>query len=160
MSTPVLTVLKFCLVAVMWLFFIRVLRAVWVEIRSGQAPEPGPPRAPAPPTREQPARPATRSRKGPVALRVLEPAEWTGRRFEIADRATVGRAPGNTIALEPDSYVSASHARLWTDDGHLWVEDTGSTNGTFVNSSQINAPVELRKGDRVQFGQTVMEVQG
>jgi pSer/pThr/pTyr-binding forkhead associated (FHA) protein len=42
-------------------------------------------------------------------------------------------------------------------DSDLWVEDLGSTNGTFVNGARITQAVRLRKGDQLQVGQTVME---
>ena len=50
------------------------------------------------------------------------------------------------------------HARLFRRGLELFVEDLGSRNGTFVNGKQVTTPVRLRRGDRVQFGETVTEV--
>ena len=55
--------------------------------------------------------------------------------------------------------MSQVHARAFDRDGTLWVEDAGSTNGTLVNGKRITEPVKLRKGDRVQVGETVLEAQ-
>ena len=53
--------------------------------------------------------------------------------------------------------MSQVHARVFDRDGTLWIEDLGSTNGTFVNGERSNERVKLRKGDRVQVGETVLE---
>jgi pSer/pThr/pTyr-binding forkhead associated (FHA) protein len=50
------------------------------------------------------------------------------------------------------------HARLYRSGGQIWVEDLGSTNGTFVNSERITQPSRLAKGDLLQIGATVFEV--
>ena len=60
--------------------------------------------------------------------------------------------------LNDDTYVSQLHARLFPQNGEGYVEDLGSTNGTYVNGKQIKAVTRLKRGDQVQFGQTVAEV--
>jgi hypothetical protein len=148
MPESLLTILKFSLLALLYLFFLRVLRAVWAEI--GGTPAAGP--------RHTAARPA--AREGPVGhLKVVEPPEWRGRTFELtADEITVGRAPGCHVALTDDGYVSQLHARLFRRDGRFFVEDLGSTNGTYLNRKKVTGPVALRRGDRLQVGRTVLEV--
>jgi hypothetical protein len=149
-----LTILKFCFLALLYLFFMRVLRAVWAEMKS---PPPAAAAAPAP--APAPARNwggATRGAGG--RLRVIEPADTKGQTYELADELTVGRAGGCQITLD-DTFVSQLHARVYRRDGQLFVEDLGSTNGTFLNRKKITAPVSMRKGDRLQIGKTVMELQ-
>lgn len=144
MAESLLTILKFLLLALVWLFFARVLRAVWAEL--------------SPPTGTQ-ARAAASADSGAGArLRVVEPAEGRGRVFEVGDEATVGRAGGCRIALEDDKTVSQLHARLFRRDGRLYVEDLGSTNGTFLNAKKVAGAVVLHRGDRLQVGHTVLEV--
>jgi pSer/pThr/pTyr-binding forkhead associated (FHA) protein len=50
------------------------------------------------------------------------------------------------------------HARLFRHNDQLWVEDLGSTNGTYVNSEKISQAIRLGKGDQLQIGATVFEV--
>jgi pSer/pThr/pTyr-binding forkhead associated (FHA) protein len=89
---------------------------------------------------------------------VVEPKESRGRTYEVGEEVTVGRASGCGVSLAGDTFVSQLHARLYRRDGRLWVEDLGSTNGTFVNSKKVSSPMSLRRGDRVQVGRTVLEL--
>ncbi len=170
---PLLQILKYCLLALLWLFFLRVLRAVWAEVKRSRADqaESAPPRrrAPAPAPAGEPvahraappppspwARPEDGS--GPLRLSVLEPPEHRGKTFELAEETTVGRGKECGVALPFDSFTSSRHARLWREDGQVWVEDLGSTNGTYLNKRRLTAPATLARGDRLQVGQTVLEV--
>jgi hypothetical protein len=163
-SDQLLTILKFCLLALIYLFFFRVLRAVWAEIT--------PPKAPASDARVQvaamagqgrsapaPAKPVKqRGRKQPAAQwLVIEPAEMRGRAYPVAPQLTVGRSASCQITID-DTFVSQVHARLSQRDNEMIVEDLGSTNGTFVNGNRVSAPTTMRIGDRVQFGNTVLEL--
>ena len=60
--------------------------------------------------------------------------------------------------IPDDQFVSTVHARLFRRGDDLFAEDLGSRNGTFVNGEKVVAPTKLRRGDRIQFGQTVAEV--
>ena len=153
-----LRVLEVAVVVLIWLFFFRVIRAVWVEVR--------PPRrqlqaAMGAPGIEAPqasnAVPARRDRAGKLKLRVDEPAEHRGQVYTIAEEVTVGRAPGCGVRVE-DSFTSNLHARLYRQDSSLWVEDLDSTNGTWVESQRIGGPVRLGRGDLLQVGGTVFEI--
>jgi len=148
--------LKFCFLALVYLFFLRVLRAVWAEVNPRPLPAMAAPRA----ARNQRARNTARSAvggKGPGRLKVIEPAETRGRTYELGEELTVGRAGGCQVTLD-DTYVSQLHARVFRRDGQLYVEDLGSTNGTYVNRKKVTAPIAIRRGDRVQVGKTVMEL--
>jgi hypothetical protein len=67
---------------------------------------------------------------------------------------TVGRSSGNDIALDGDEFASARHARVEPRRDGVWVNDLGSTNGTFVNGVQIDRPRKLVNGDVVRVGET------
>lgn len=71
----------------------------------------------------------------------------------------IGRGSACTLALT-DDYASTRHARVFPHHGGWWVEDLGSTNGTYVDGERIDSPRELRPGTSVRIGQTVLELQG
>jgi hypothetical protein len=153
MSEAVLTVLKFCFLALLYLFLFRVVRVVVLEMRS-----PGPATAPvaAPPAAGEARR--KEGRGGALRLRLLEPAGRKGEVWTIPDEVTVGRGGGCGIVLADDTYVSTLHARMFQSNGETFVEDLGSTNGTFVNGRRLTTgATRLKRGDQVQFGQTVAE---
>lgn len=156
MPDPVLTLLKYVFLALLYLFFLRVLRAVWIELREPKpAPLPAPTAAAAAPTQ---ATPAPTSKAGPERLIVTDPQDMKGAEFTVADEMTVGRAAGCGVSLPDDTFVSQLHARIYRRDGDVFVEDLGSTNGTYLNDKKVTSAVPLRRGDRVKFGRTTLEV--
>lgn len=161
MPEPVLTLLKYVFLAVLYLFFMRVLRAVWVELREPKpaplATTPGLLPRPANPTDARSAPPSQEGR-GPERLVIVAPADQKGSEFALGDEVTVGRAGGCAVLLANDTFVSQLHARVFRRDGDIYVEDLGSTNGTYLNKKKVSAPVVVRKGDKIQFGRTTLEV--
>lgn len=159
MSEGLLTILKFCFLGVLWLFFVRVVRVAWAEVHAPPAPAapPSAGRAAAPPAQVAPA-PASQQATGPARLTILQPAERRGRSYELGQDLTIGRDSRCQVSLPEDSTVSQNHARIYRRDGRLWLEDLGSTNGTYVNSNPVSSPVLLHKGDRIQLGRAVLEV--
>ena len=86
------------------------------------------------------------------ALLIVRQGPAAGARFLInSDTTTAGRHPRCDIFLD-DITVSRNHARLTRRDGHIWVEDENSLNGTYVNKALIDGPVALRRGDEVLIG--------
>ena len=61
-------------------------------------------------------------------------------------------------AATGDDYASQLHARVFARDGQLFVEDLGSTNGTYLNRQKVHGPQVMRRGDRLQVGNTVLEL--
>jgi pSer/pThr/pTyr-binding forkhead associated (FHA) protein len=145
--------LKFCFLALLYLFLYRVVRVVLSEMR---APAPTPPapvaQAPAP----APARTDRTRGRGPTRVRLLEPTSRQGETFAVTDELTVGRGGGCGIVVD-DGFVSQVHARFYRRDGSVYVEDLASRNGTLVNGQPFQGALRLRRGDQVQFGQTVTE---
>ena len=70
----------------------------------------------------------------------------------------IGRAPGCTLVLD-DDYSSSRHARIFPQGGQWFVEDLGSTNGTFVSDQRVEAPTPVPTGTPVRVGQSVLELQ-
>lgn len=152
MPESVLTVLKFALLALVYLFLWAVVRTVLRELRAPALVVDGA-AAPIAPT---PAR--SRTRGGP-RLHLIEPPTRRGDDVEIDEEITVGRGGGCALLLADDQFVSTLHARVYRRGNDVWVEDLESRNGTFVNGKAITRAVRLKRGDRVQFGQTVAEYQ-
>jgi len=161
-----LDILKVVLLAALYLFFARVLWAVWSEVRTDRrvvashtAQERSPTRA-APVPKQRKAPKGKRGRVGRVV--VLEPKAKRGTSFALngADsEITIGRDPGCTLMIEADTFVSQRHARIYVVDGQPMVEDLGSTNGSFHNGNRLHGSRLLHPGDRVQVGYTVLEAQ-
>ena len=153
-----LRALEILVVALIWLFFLRVIRAVWVEVRPPKARVAAADVQVGLPTSPPVAGPARgRRRRQGLRLTVVEPEAQKGESFELADEITIGRAPGCGVRVE-DAYTSNIHARLFRRDGSLWLEDLGSTNGTWVNGGRVMEPARLSRGDFLQVGGTVFEV--
>jgi pSer/pThr/pTyr-binding forkhead associated (FHA) protein len=158
-SDQLLTFLKLIFLALLYLFFLRVLRAVWVELREPK-PAPVAPIAPddvAAASGRRSSRSARRGRGG-ERLVVVEPPDHRGEEFPLGDEITVGRAGGCGVPIPDDTFVSQLHARVFRRDGDLYVEDLGSTNGTYLNKRKVTRAASMRKGDKLQIGKTTMEV--
>jgi hypothetical protein len=85
-----------------------------------------------------------------------EPA--AGATFALDAITSLGRDVNNSIVLE-DEFVSTTHAAL-TYRGRAWyVEDLGSTNGTFVNGSQVDGLAPIAFGDEIQVGQVRLRLE-
>lgn len=75
--------------------------------------------------------------------------------FPLEAGLTIGRGRANGIALS-DQFVSFMHARIFPDGHFFFIDDLGSTNGTFVNGRKIDAPTQLKVRDEVVVGDTTL----
>ncbi|HUF97380.1 MAG TPA: FHA domain-containing protein [Ilumatobacter sp.] len=174
MTDQVLDILKLVLLALLYLFFARVLWAVWSEVRqpaanTRQAPDYTPSASPLPggagPSsaagRRQPK--PNKGRSGvPARLVVLEPKARAGTTFAIGTASSgigIGRDADNIIVITDDAFISSHHARITPIEGSVVVEDLGSKNGTYLNGARLSSRRTLSIGDRVQLGYTVLEAQ-
>lgn len=154
MSDQLLGLLRIGLLALLYLFFGRVLWAVWSEVRSPKAATAQARSAAA----TGPAAPAPSTSKGTVSkLVMLEPKSRKGETFPVRTELVIGRAPTCGLVVADDNFVSQLHARIHADGTQVWVEDLGSTNGTYVNGTRLHAPATLHPGDRVTVGSAVLE---
>lgn len=95
-----------------------------------------------------------------MSLEVVEPAESDleiGERLPLSHYTTVGRQSTNSLTIG-DSFVSGQHAEIIFENGRWWLNDLGSTNGTFVNSLEISQRTPIDAGDIVQFGRVVVRL--
>jgi hypothetical protein len=96
-----------------------------------------------------------RSRKIPAQL-VLVEGNGPPSVDLVPPETLIGR-DGSCHVTIPDSSVSHRHARIYHSDGEWYVEDMGSTNGTFVNDRPLTRAVVLRPGDTVSVGRSTLE---
>lgn len=172
MSDAQLSILNYAFLALLYLFFARVLWAVWSEVRGPRLRNPpaaavaratGDATAPAPrPAAAAPVAKAkgNRAKRGvPTRLVVLQPKVRKGAGYPIGAEVTLGRADSCVIGLPDDTFASQLHARVFARDNEVWVEDLGSTNGTHLNGARLTAPLQMSVGDRLQVGSTIFEAQ-
>ncbi|MBS3939598.1 MAG: FHA domain-containing protein [Actinobacteria bacterium] len=153
MTVALLTVLKFGLLLLLYLFLARTLRAVVVDLY-------GPRRSPSPAARPNapgPAPSSRKSRKVPREIVVLNAEGGTTTHGLGGHGLTLGRAAGVDVVVD-DVYVSDEHAQIMPDDGGWSVRDLGSTNGTYLNGAKVTRPTPLAAGDQLRLGKTRIEV--
>ena len=154
MPDQLLNLLKIFLLLLLYLFFLRVLRAVWAEVN--------PPKLVEEPVKAKRERGARRSggggrKHGAPVLRLVAPPELKGRSYPVGEEITVGRAAGCQVTID-DTYASQLHARVFQREGQIYVEDLGSTNGTYLNRRKVTGPMVVQRGDKLQIGNTVLEL--
>ncbi len=146
MPEIVYVTLRYLFLALLFLFVFLVARVVYVELR--------------PPTAGPAARrAAARTPRGRRKAKLVMVGE-TGRRkqasWEFEVEVVIGRAAECAVSID-DEFASNLHAKIYRSEGRYYVEDLGSTNGTYVNGRRINYPTELRGGDRIKIGRSEME---
>jgi hypothetical protein len=153
-----LLVLKIAFIVLLYLFIWRIVRSASRDFRTGSGA--------AAAGESVIMRPGEASGLGlePVQrarLVVLKsPALDKGEEVPIDSLpVAVGRGGQNEVPLDGDEFASAQHARFESKRDGLWVEDIGSTNGTFVNGARVTTPRRLSKGDVVRVGQTDFRVE-
>ncbi len=165
MPDPVLDILKLVLLALLYLFFARVLWAVWSEVRQPANAPAAPASSPTSPAGSSPksGKRTTKPPKGrgtlPARLLILEPKERRGTTFAVTGTVSIGRDGDNTVQITDDSFISSHHARVSIAGVHVVVDDLGSTNGTFLNGTRLTVQRTVHIGDRIQLGNTVLEAQ-
>ncbi len=128
-----LWLLRLAFLAAIYLFLAAVARLMWRDLRATSA-----------------ARPGELGRL--VVVASFDEGPRVGASYALDAVTTIGRDVNNSISYD-DAYVSTEHAAL-TFRGRTWyVEDRGSTNGTYVNGEGIRATTPLGFGDEIQVGQ-------
>ncbi len=153
MSQSLLQPLNYFLLAGIYLFLFIVTRVAVRELKPQPVVIVGAPNA----ANQSPSK-ADKSKKTGPGLLGLSPESIAGERFDVENESTLGRAPGCTIVLIHDTFISQVHVRLTRQNKTLFIEDLKSTNGTLVNNKKIEGLTRLKKGDRVAIGHSVFEV--
>lgn len=157
MSELTLTLIKLGFLAVLWLFVLSAVSVIRSDIFGTKAPS-----APRPAKGKQKAPAKAKSRKAPrgvpTKLQVVSGPN-AGQSVPLGDKPILlGRGTDAAIRLD-DDYVSTRHARFATNGEQWFVEDLGSTNGTYLGSQRITSPVPIGLGIAVRLGKTIVELQ-
>jgi hypothetical protein len=155
MSELTLFLIKISYLAILWIFVLSAISVIRSDMFGARVASSG--------TREAaPARarrqPKPKARKGsPTHVLVVDGAN-KGERADLAEAPIlIGRGNDAAIRLD-DDYVSTRHARIASSGDQWFVEDLGSTNGTYIGSARITQPTTLTLGTQVRIGKTLLEL--
>ena len=147
----VLLILKIAFLVLLYLFIWRIVSTASRDLR---LPQESFVLAPSSPAAQQLAAAGAPPPSGRLIV-LKSPAVDEGHELLLnAAPVTVGRAQQNDLGLESDEFASARHARFEPRRDGIWVEDVGSTNGTYVNGVRLEQPRRLKPGDVVRIGDT------
>jgi hypothetical protein len=154
MSELTLFLIKISYLAILWIFVLSAISVVRSDMFGARLPATAR-EAAAPKARRQPKQ---KARKGsPTHVLVVDGAN-KGERAELAQAPIlIGRGSDAAIRLD-DDYVSTRHARIAASGDQWFVEDLGSTNGTYIGSARITQPTTLTLGTQVRIGKTLLEL--
>jgi hypothetical protein len=150
-----LLVLKIAFLVLLYLFIWMIVRSATRDVRS--APQESIVLSAADVAAVRPSPPPSRTSARMTV--VSSPSLPDGRRLTFHEATTVGRGPGSGLRLDEDEYVSSRHALITPAETGVWVEDLGSTNGTFVNGAPVTSARLLAAGDVVRVGDTQLRVE-
>jgi pSer/pThr/pTyr-binding forkhead associated (FHA) protein len=144
-----LLVLKIVFVVLLYLFIWRIVRTASRDLR---LPQESFVLAPSRDAGIAEQRPQVKAGRIVVAK---SPVLDGNERWELNSTAiTIGRSGQNDVTLDGDEYASAKHARIEPRLDGVWLEDMGSTNGTYLNGIRVTRPRKLTSGDIVRIGDT------
>lgn len=127
---------RLALVLLLYLFMFRVVTTLYGDLRSAAW------------YREKKNSPFV----GRLEVLTTEGGLAKGQVFKVGRTGlSIGRGINNDVVL-PDSFASQEHAKFFNKDDEVWLEDTGSTNGTWVNGERISGKIQLVPGDYVKIG--------
>ena len=154
MSELTLFLIKISYLAILWIFVLSAISVVRSDIFSARMPATAR-EAAAPKARRQPKQ---KARKGsPTHVLVVDGAN-KGERADLTEAPIlIGRGADAAIRLD-DDYVSTRHARIASSGDQWFVEDLGSTNGTYIGTVRITQPTTITLGTQVRIGKTILEL--
>jgi hypothetical protein len=169
MSELTLTIIRLGLLVLLWIFVFSVAGVLRGDIYGTRVVS-RTPRKPAPSQRQpaaggaapEPAGPQKRQKRQPHSTAprslVVTQGVLTGTSLPLREAGTViGRNPECALVLD-DDFASGRHARIFHRDGAWFVEDLGSTNGTYVGAERLTGPVRVEAGNSLRIGKTVIEL--
>lgn len=157
MTSPLaIQLMRFAFLAVLWLFIYGMVRVIRTELRTSGAPRVGVGQRPKKARKSAPA--DTRPQRGQLSQLIVTEGALSGTRIALTGKPIlIGRANDSTLVLT-DDYASTRHARISETNGVWYLEDLGSTNGTYVGQTKVNGPMPLEAGVVVRIGKTALEL--
>lgn len=153
-DTLLIAALKYGFLALLALFVFFTVRTVAITLRVPKSETDG---SPAPTPRAKASQPAGGAKAKAPNVVILRTGGKKIGTFKLRDGMRLGRADDCELR-PPDDYLSQTHARFTRRDDAWFVEDLGSTNGTKLNGRPLTGSMEVRAGDEVHAGTTVMEL--
>ena len=143
-----LLLLKIGFLVLLYLFIWRIVRTASRDLRTPQES------FVLPPSGRSAVPSSPRNRTGKLVV-VASPAGAEGSEHALDSIALMlGRQTRGGLGLDHDEYVSAQHARVEPRPDGVWIQDLGSTNGTFINGDRLTKPRLLQPGDVIRVGET------
>jgi pSer/pThr/pTyr-binding forkhead associated (FHA) protein len=168
MSELTLTVIRLGLLALLWIFVFSVVGVLRGDLYGTRVLTRGKPKPPRRPAREPVVKPEaataavprtsrSAAKRIPTTLTVTE-GSLAGTTLSLIETGVLlGRNPECTLVLD-DDFASGRHARIFRRDGGWFVEDLGSTNGTYMGSTRLTQPVPVEAGSTLRIGKTIFEL--
>jgi pSer/pThr/pTyr-binding forkhead associated (FHA) protein len=159
MTDLTLTLIKIGFLAVLWLFVLSAVSVIRSDIFGAKAPNQKPAKQPRAAAAAKPAksRKQRTPRGAPTKLQVVSGPN-SGQSVPLGDGPVLlGRGTDAAIRLD-DDYVSTRHARIAAAGDQWFVEDLGSTNGTYLGSQRITSPTPIGLNIQVRLGKTIVEL--
>lgn len=165
MSELTITLLRLGYLVLLWVLILAAIGVLRRDLYGtkivrwrGASDRRGAVAAPAPPPPAGRQAPIPRRQAGPRRL-VVTAGPLRGTTVPLGSSPVlIGRAASCTLVLD-DDYSSSRHARVFPQDGEWFVEDLGSTNGTFVGRDKVEQPTLVRAGSQIRVGQSTLELQ-
>jgi pSer/pThr/pTyr-binding forkhead associated (FHA) protein len=160
-SELTLFLIRLAYLAILWIFVLSAISVIRSDMFGARVPEGARAQGSSKPSRSSRSsgrsKPPAKRRGSPTHVLVTEGAN-AGERADL-ERAPIliGRGSDAAIRLD-DDYVSTRHARIAASGDDWFVEDLGSTNGTYIGSARITQPTTITLGTQVRIGKTILEL--
>jgi FHA domain-containing protein len=155
-SPLAIQLMRFGFLALLWLFIYGMVRVIRTELRTSGAPRVAVAARPKRTRRSNSGE--NRPARGALSQLIVTEGALAGTRIALTGKPIlIGRANDSTLVLT-DDYASTRHARISETNGVWYLEDLGSTNGTYIGQTKVTGPVPLEAGVLIRIGKTAMEL--
>ena len=158
MSEIALLIIKVAFLALLWLFILSAVSVIRSDlfgktVRASDQPQPQELETPPPPPKK------AKRQRGQPRVFMISQGKQAGLSADLAGGVImIGRSADCQLILD-DDYVSTRHARVIGAPTGIYIEDLGSTNGTYVNGQRITAPTTITLADTVRIGKTMLRLE-